>query len=758
MTAATISTPIPQFFDTTGAPLTGGRVYFGAVGGNPETAPITVYWDSDLTQPAAQPVQTLGGYPARAGTPAQLYAPSDYSVTVKDKRGRQVFYARDSSGLAFALASTATGKGAALVAFKPYTTAAASTVDAELKDRALSATRFTGVDPTGVSDSTTGLQAWIDACIANNSAGYWPSGIYKITAPLLIRVASTNITLHLFGEFYSGRTDKGVILDHSAIVDRPAIVFQGMRVGHIENIHFLGPNNFTTTNFLLASDFVTGGCRDSQYSPQCAIAIDPFGSAVPADGGYPSMTAMYAAASLASSQVSVSNCNFRNQVVAIAASPGGANTNNNENGFVANCQMLSCKVAVSFGQLNHKGWLLTDLFANLCHTVVDDWTYSTRSGSSGFSWVGGDVSNCTHVVKSLSITGAAGVITQKLSLTGVYCENIWSIGFIGDTGNFNLLPASFTNCTFWIRSGETIAGKDAVLTSFAPVSFRDCTFIAPNAVGARTYGFPIRFYHSSDRSQKNTLSFDQCTFQCAPAVLFNVEALKWVKMKGCTHRSATNKSNSFRASFDDLYRLDDMNDITTAGSQIWPGSFVDDKGTGNLLRVQLGMGSVSLGTPTVSLSNYNATFTAADPLVIQAADAIYVSTCSIERIDGTTLTALNWPIGIVKTIVGSTITVEGMGLNSPSGVLTLTCKWYPQMHGASTISTTSGSPNIVLTRTGGGNAWSVGQRIQATGIPAGASIVSGTEAGFVLTHNATATSASVRAFDADARLITATVY
>ena len=91
MTIAT-SNPVPMFFDLDGSPLDGGSVYYGTANQNPETAPITVYWDAACTQPVAQPVKTVNGYPARQGTPANVYANSDYSLTVKNKRGSLIIY------------------------------------------------------------------------------------------------------------------------------------------------------------------------------------------------------------------------------------------------------------------------------------------------------------------------------------------------------------------------------------------------------------------------------------------------------------------------------------------------------------------------------------------------------------------------------------------------------------------------------------------------------------------------------------------
>lgn len=91
MTIAT-SCPVPQFFDLDGSPLDNGSIYYGKVGLNPETDPVTVYWDMACTQPVSQPVKTVNGYASRNGTPANVYANSEYSMTVKNRKGALIVY------------------------------------------------------------------------------------------------------------------------------------------------------------------------------------------------------------------------------------------------------------------------------------------------------------------------------------------------------------------------------------------------------------------------------------------------------------------------------------------------------------------------------------------------------------------------------------------------------------------------------------------------------------------------------------------
>jgi hypothetical protein len=87
-----LAPPYPIFTDKNGDPLDAGYLYFGVVNLNPETNPIQVYYDSAFTQPAAQPLRTSNGYVMRNGSPALLFAGSQFSVTVRDKNNALVIY------------------------------------------------------------------------------------------------------------------------------------------------------------------------------------------------------------------------------------------------------------------------------------------------------------------------------------------------------------------------------------------------------------------------------------------------------------------------------------------------------------------------------------------------------------------------------------------------------------------------------------------------------------------------------------------
>lgn len=100
MALTQLAPPYPVFTDKNGDPLDNGYLYFGVAGLNPETNPIQVYYDINLTQPAAQPLRTSNGYVMRNGAPALIYANAQFSVTVRDKSSQLVIYSPVGFGVA----------------------------------------------------------------------------------------------------------------------------------------------------------------------------------------------------------------------------------------------------------------------------------------------------------------------------------------------------------------------------------------------------------------------------------------------------------------------------------------------------------------------------------------------------------------------------------------------------------------------------------------------------------------------------------
>ena len=110
MAQPTFSTPLPMLLDLNGNGLSGGAVYIGIAGQDPQTFPQTCYWDAAGTVPASQPISTQAGYFVNAGNIAQLYGPTNYSMRVLDSNGALVWYqATITNSLAGPLALAANG-------------------------------------------------------------------------------------------------------------------------------------------------------------------------------------------------------------------------------------------------------------------------------------------------------------------------------------------------------------------------------------------------------------------------------------------------------------------------------------------------------------------------------------------------------------------------------------------------------------------------------------------------------------------------
>lgn len=87
-----ITSPFTVFFDRSGQPLDAGYIYIGTAGINPEVSPISVYWDTALTTPAAQPIRTIAGYPSQNGSPGTIIIDQGvYSIVIRDSNGALVY-------------------------------------------------------------------------------------------------------------------------------------------------------------------------------------------------------------------------------------------------------------------------------------------------------------------------------------------------------------------------------------------------------------------------------------------------------------------------------------------------------------------------------------------------------------------------------------------------------------------------------------------------------------------------------------------
>lgn len=198
MTTTPINNPLPLFRGADGSALSNGYVYIGTANANPETSPVSVYWDAALTQGAAQPLRTSGGYIVRNGTPSPVFfSGSDCSMTVRDAHGAIVYYVASCgtvdgllslsaavTQLSADLASTASSKGASLIGLQDAGDYFAATqIEAAIAELGLAKKRLVDCshypwlcDMTGVTESSAAFYACQTYANSIGAGVYIPAG------------------------------------------------------------------------------------------------------------------------------------------------------------------------------------------------------------------------------------------------------------------------------------------------------------------------------------------------------------------------------------------------------------------------------------------------------------------------------------------------------------------------------------------------------------------------------------------------------
>jgi hypothetical protein len=194
MSVLSIQPTFPVFTDIDGQPLEDGYIFIGQANQNPITNPISVFFNPGLTVLAGQPIRTIGGYPANAGTPGRLYVNSDYSIQVQNKNGSVVYSAPEAlerysgdlisftgfKGQIGTLADLADDDGSDWIGFEPSGAGStARSVQDKLRD-VVSVKDF-GAVGDGVTSDSAALNAAYASLPSTGGKIYFPKGKYLLT-------------------------------------------------------------------------------------------------------------------------------------------------------------------------------------------------------------------------------------------------------------------------------------------------------------------------------------------------------------------------------------------------------------------------------------------------------------------------------------------------------------------------------------------------------------------------------------------------
>ena len=238
MSAMSVEVPYPVFTARDGEPLEDGYVWIGVVNLNPQTNPVQVYFDRNLTQPAAQPLRTINGYISNAGTPSQIYIDgNNYSILVHNKKGTMVYSFPDGTGIA------PPPNDACGLAYTPPFTNSVSTFVCNKLAETVSVKDF-GAVGDGVTDDSDALEVAFNRSNAIVDGG---GATYKVTRNLT-QFAVNNLKI------------QNLNIDSSSVTTgNPILMFAGVRGSSIPVTANIARNATTIT---MAS---TAGLYATQY-------------------------------------------------------------------------------------------------------------------------------------------------------------------------------------------------------------------------------------------------------------------------------------------------------------------------------------------------------------------------------------------------------------------------------------------------------------------------------------------------------------
>ena len=616
----------------------------------------------------------------------------------------------------------------------------------------------------GTTDDTAAIQAAITNCISSQKKLFIPVGTYKISSPLIIGkwsgTAWSLASLEIQGEKFTFPAQQTNLQSANIVPtfnNTFAIGIQNGRAVKISNLYILGKNDmratiYTGANMMTNSNWVINSCRDSRYSPYAGIAIDPFGTSVPADGGYPGLSSYYVASAAGSGSLEFSGVTISGFVTGVVLCPNGTTQNCSEMNF-NNCFIEFNKVGMAMGQSQSRN---INWYGGASGPSLYNFDGNTYGSQAGYAPA---ISGCNMSGKYLfNVTSRYGNVAP---ITGVHAETFSSIGFNGTGGAGSRQPLTFVGCSFNFTDFGVGSQPDYHLLSYSDVKFVGCFFENDSF----TYSSPFRFHCQ----YPTKIVFDSCSTQTssqgeltiAPAGLGNGYSFATpVLFRDCTLQEGTSRGPSVGQS---VLSLDVMSqwytymnrNVMPVGSKIkWTqlGTSTDISFSGGFdTDYQVALGAVVVTTG----ANNSATFDVADGSVVRTGDLIYTQTAfNTEGPAGTVTLSTSWmSIGMVTNVATNTVTIYGCPQNFISGTYTLVEQWWPRLHQASTGDT---GTSVTIVNVTNPTSWAIGNKILGSGIPTGTYITNVVGSTITLSKATTTTVVGTRLYDANIYKLTGT--
>lgn len=262
------------------------------------------------------------------------------------------------------------------------------TVQDKLRETSVSVCDYDGVDPTGATDSTSGIQAALTYAMANSKALRFPAGLYKISSAI---TASGPFPISLLGD------GEGVTrIDYTATAASIQLTNTWEDCGApwvVQGIAFVTGINSVDLALKLSST-KKNGLRPAAFISNCFFGPDSFTDTVTANKYFDIALHLHAIP-----YSTVQACKFSGRA------PGTPGVQRNIIGiyltgdYTPGPRLISCDfVQLGYGvKKADEALQMEGLFVSLCQFVACDWGLwldaTAQNGSPGF-WIADSHFNC----------------------------------------------------------------------------------------------------------------------------------------------------------------------------------------------------------------------------------------------------------------------------------------------------------------------------------------------------------------------------
>lgn len=271
---------------------------------------------------------------------------------------------------------------------------------------------YLGYDPTAATDQSPLLNDLVQIGLqTKQTLRFFSPGQFLLNSPLVINVPSgpgvvTNYNFVLEGCGNAYLAQPGSAPWNSATIfianfqNGPAITVNSARGVSLRHFGIYGLNQFSSTGAVISglapanipANYLTAGSRNgvgftgggavgsARYSPYAGIAVDATNSAIPADGGYPTLTYTGAVAG-GSDCLKFEDISINGFAVGVAHGMSGAGGLSDLVTY-RDVGIYNCDIAYAFGVSNGQSFGVNIEGGQVyyCRTVFDGVTYGSQQG------------------------------------------------------------------------------------------------------------------------------------------------------------------------------------------------------------------------------------------------------------------------------------------------------------------------------------------------------------------------------------------